>query len=119
MSRESADVHFVQDRFGKWSTRGRVALPIIDAGIDHYALQCRRGVVSLALGRITAARRRSRDAFAVWVQQHFVTVETHALVGIMRSIGAERVDLSWPDPGDKSMPVVIGPLNVRVQLDYA
>ena len=118
IAREPGDVHLVDDGLGEWPARSGVALPVIRAGIDDHALESRRGVVARLTRRVATAARRPCYTLAVWIEQHLVAVEAQALAGVVRTIGAKRIQLSRPQTRHEGVPVVVGALGARVQVDH-
>ena len=58
-------------------------------------------------------------AFPVRVEQHLCGVETKPPLGIERSGDAISIDLALGDAGDEGVPVMVGPVGPRVEIDHA
>jgi hypothetical protein len=119
MACESADMHFVDDGSLERPARGGIVLPIIRAGIDDHAFERGGGIIPRQARRLAAPDRRPRDALSVRVQQQLTGVETQAVRRVEKSVDAEPVDLTRRDAGNEDMPVVVGPVDPRVECDHA
>ena len=119
MPGEGADVHLVDDGPGERRARRTVALPVVGAGIGDDALQRRGAVVSRPAGRRAAPGRRPRHALAVGIEQHLVAVEAQSARRIDGPVDAVAVELAGGDAGHEGVPVVIGALAARVEVDDA
>src|SRR5262249_57212946 len=65
MARETADVHFVDDRARRWPVKRRVALPVVRGRVDDDAFHRRRCIIARAAGGLTAIALRHNDAATV------------------------------------------------------
>ena len=59
------------------------------------------------------------DAATVWVEQDARRVETLAALGRPRAVRRERVQLARTEAGHQRVPVLAGPIEVRVKADDA
>ena len=117
MTREAGDVHFVNDGFGEGAARWRVALPIIGSGIDDHASEGRRGIISGFSGSFTAAACRHGNALAIRIEQQLLRVKPEPVCRIEWPRNSVAIDLTCRDPWNEHMPVVIGAVLMRIEVD--
>ena len=119
MAGEAGEVHLVDDGRGKTPTQRRVALPIVGGGVDHHALH-RVRIALPVLARLPAGiRLRHDDGAPVRIEQNLARIETQPLPGIERAESAIRIDLSCTDAGHENVPVVVGTVGARIEVDDA
>src|SRR5438477_8634020 len=82
MSRETTNVHLVDDRARAWRTKRRVALPVVRRRVNHDGLHRNRGVVSLARRCGAIVVLRNHYAAPIRVKQNLRRVEAQATTGI-------------------------------------
>ena len=71
------------------------------------------------LARALAGIRLGHDDGApVGVEQHLARIETQAALGIERTEGAIRVELSGTDAGHENVPVMVGAVRARIEVDH-
>ncbi len=96
---------------------GRVAFPIVGGRIRHHALHRRGGVVAGLGGGCAAVFRRHHHAAAIGIQQHLGRIEPHPARRIGRPMHAIAIELARLHSRHECVPVVIGPVDVRIQFD--
>jgi len=114
---ETADMHLVDDGLRKRPTERRIALPVIGARVDDHVPERRGRVVAGVSSCLPASAGRPSYAFPVRVEQHLVRVKTKAPDGIERSGDAIGIDLACGDARDECVPVVVGAIAPRVEID--
>ena len=117
MAGKTADMHFINDGLGKRVVKGRVAGPIIAAGIGHHTFHGAGGVIA-RLGRGPAAVILGDDySPAIRVKQHFLTIKTETLLRLKGTVDAIAIDLAGFESRYKNVPVVESPVLVGVERD--
>ena len=115
---EPAHVHFVEDGLGEGTPDRGVTLPVIAGGIDHDAPERGRDVVARPSCCLARSRRRASDALAIRIEQHLARVETQTPFRIERPRDAVGIELSGRNAWNEGVPVVIGPVGARVEIDH-
>src|SRR5262245_34758630 len=114
MSREAADVRFVDDGFRVWATKRLIPFPIVAMGIGDDALHGGGGVVAGLRSGLTVVTVRHGYRETVRIEQGLARVEAEAAVRRTGPVSAIRVNLSGSDPRDPCVPVVIRVIAARV-----
>ena len=96
----------------------RVALPIVSAGVDHDAFHRVRVALPVLPRLLPGIPFRNDDGAPIGIEQNLARIETQTLTGIERTEGAIRVDLSGADPGHEGVPVMVGAVRARVEVDH-
>jgi len=55
----------------------------------------------------------------VWIKKDLPGISMKTVIGIKRVDGAISVDLPRADSGNKNVPIVVGEVGTRVELDYS
>ena len=102
---------------GKGSAERLVALPVIRSDVRDNALQCCRDIVPRMPRSLPAARRRPGDAFPIRIEQYLARVKTQPSLRVERSGDAIGVELSRDDAGHKDVPIMVGAVRPRIEVD--
>jgi hypothetical protein len=119
MPREAGDVHLVDDGRGEGSAQRRVTLPIVDIGIDHHTLHGDGILLTILARRVARISVGHDDGATVGIEEHLGGVETQTALGIEGAVGAIGINLSGTDAWHKDVPVMIGAMRARIELDHA
>ena len=117
--REPGDVHLVDHGRGKGPAQRRITLPIVFGGVDHDALHGGGSVLSPLACEVTAIGVRYDDGAPIGVYENLVWIETQAVRRIKRAAGTIGIHLPWADAGNEYVPVVVGAMCARIELDHA
>src|SRR5215813_1911845 len=82
-------------------------------------LKCRRSIISTAPRRVPAATRRASNTLPIRVEQHLFRVEPEPALGIEGSGDTISIDLTRGYAGDKNMPIMVGTVSPRVEIDHS
>ena len=119
VTRETADVHLVNDGARRGQPQRDVALPVVGGRIDDDAPHRSRGVVTGSPRALAAVVPGNNHAPAVGVEQDLGRVEPQTVCGGRRPLDPVAVDLSRPHTGDEYVPVVVGAIRRRIEPDHA
>src|SRR6266850_4424334 len=119
MTREAANVHFIDDGSGGRMAEGRVTFPIVSGGIHDNTLHCRGAVVAGSVRRPAVVIFWDDDTAAIRVKKDFGWIETHAVCGSERPLNSIGVELTGLNRIDERVPVVIGAVGGRVEMNDA
>jgi len=75
MPREADDVHLVDDCHGEGPTQRRVALPVVNIGIDHHTLHGDRIVLPVSARHVARISVRHDDGAPVGIEERFGRIE--------------------------------------------
>ena len=119
MPREAGDVHLVDHGRRKGPPQRRVALPIVSRSGSTTTLFMAIASFSPVLARALAGIRVGHDDGApIGIEQNLARIEAQTLPGIERTEGAICVDLSGTDSGHENVPVMVGAVRARIELDH-
>ena len=120
MSRESFDVHFVDDRLGGWPVERVVAFPVVQTWIHDHALHCRGGSCRLSVLRsFTRVVSRNNDSATIRVEQDLWQDQNAIpLDGIERPMNPIPIKLARLHAWNEDMPVVISAVDGWIQADH-
>ena len=119
MPREASDMHLVDDRARNRPPQWSIALPVVAAGVDHYALHCDRIVLPILACHLARISIRHGNSAPVWVEQNLARIETEAVLGCERPSNAVTVELAGTNSGDENVPIVISPVLACLEIDRA
>ena len=119
MAGEAAHVHLVNDGPGGRPVQGRVAFPIVGAGIDDDAFHGRRRVIALDARRFTAIVLGNNHAAAIGIQENLVGIKPHSARRIERPLDAIAIELPGLHIRDEYVPVMVGAVRRRVDRNHA
>ena len=119
MPREAGDVHLVDHGRGEGPAQRRVTLPVVDIGVDHHALHGDRIVLPVSARRVARISVGHDDGASVGIEERFGRIETQTALGIERAVGAICINLPGTDAGHKDVPVMVGAMRARIELDHA
>src|SRR5271169_2458853 len=88
VTRETSEVHFVNDSPRGSRLQRPITLPIVEARVHDDALHGHCGVVAHCGGRIAAIARGDSHPAAIWVKQDFGGIKPHPSRGIGRSMNS-------------------------------
>src|SRR3954447_23149657 len=91
--------------------------PVVSAGIGHDAFHRVRVALPVLARPLAGIRLRDDNSAPVGIEQDLARIETQTLTGIERTERAIGVDLSGADPGHENVPVMVGAVPARVELD--
>src|SRR6516162_2028061 len=107
MPSETSDMHLVDDRAGDGAPQWNIALPIVAAGVDYYALHRNRIVHPVLACNLPRISVRHSDSAPIWVEQNLARIETKAVLRCERPSNAITIELARTNSGDENVPVVI------------
>ena len=107
--REAADVHLVDDRFGKRAAEVAVAFPI-ERVVDDDAL-------GRADDAVVGGQEAAGEGAGVRVDQPGLRIEAVALAGVERAVGLEVVKLTGFEAGNEHAPNIAPAVGLGVELD--
>src|SRR6516225_7230628 len=119
MPREAGDVHLIDYGRGKGPPQRSVTLPVVAFGVDHHALYGDRIVLPKSARRLPRVPIGHDSGASVRIEEHLRRIETKTACGIERAGGAIRINLSGTDSGHENVPVMIGAVRARIELDHA
>ena len=119
MPGKPADMHLVDDRVSERPSQGRIVLPVVGGRINDHALQRRSGIVPWTMCGLPAAPGGPGNAFPIRVEQHLIGVETRSLRQVEGAVDTIGVDLARGDSGHQDMPIIVGPVDLWVEVDDA
>src|SRR5271166_6315031 len=118
MLRETRNMHLVDHGLGEGPAQRCVALPIVDIGIDHHALYGVRVGFAVSARGVARVSIGHDDGASIGIKEDLGGIETQTALGIERTVGAIRINLSWTDSGHKDVPVMVGAMRVSIEADY-
>jgi hypothetical protein len=118
MSRKAGHVHFVDNRRCKAATKRRVALPIVSGEVDHHAFHRNRVALPVFARALPTVQLGQDDGPPIGIEQNFAWIETQAAPGIERTESAIRIDLADPDSRHETVPVMIGAMRARIEVNH-
>ena len=119
MPRETSDMHLVDDRAGNGVPQWNIALPVVAAGVDHYAFHRNRIVHPVLACHLARISIRHGDSAPVWVEQNLARIETEAVLGCERPSNAITVELAGTNSGEENVPIVVGTMLACLEVDRA
>ena len=111
---KAADVQFVHNRTPERMIQGPVALPVVQGRVNHHTLHGLRAVVA-RMGCRFAIIGVADQRPGIGVYQYFLTVKTPAARRFVRAENAVTVQLPVFQPRNKTVPVVKGLVDLRIQ----
>lgn len=114
---EASHMHLINDGLRRRPAQGLVSFPVVGGGIDHHALHCHGGVVTRLGGRLAVIVRWNHHPAAIRIQQHLCRVKAHSPGRIGRPVHTVGIELAGLHAAHACMPIVVGPVDVRFQLD--
>ena len=117
MTREAAHVKLVEDGLGKGPIERLIALPVVTGGIGHDALHRHRGVVARPARGQAIVRIGNRYCEPVRIEEDLFGIEPKTTFRCERPMRAVRIDLPLLEARHQGMPVVIGPVRLRIERD--
>src|SRR3954449_7310505 len=119
MACKASDMHFINDSLGERPSQQGVSFPVVCGEVGDHALQRGRRVVARLASVAAAADLRRGDAPAVRIEQQLLRIEPEASCRIEGPCDPVAIDLAGNDVGNKYVPIVVGPVLTRVELNDA
>jgi hypothetical protein len=119
MPRETGNVHLVDHGRGEGPPQWSVTFPIVDIGVDHRTLHGDRIVLPISARHLARVPIGHDNGAPIGIEEHLGGIKTQTMLRIEWAVGAIRINLPGTDPGHESMPVMVGAVRARIELDHA